>query len=235
MFLHGQTDYKEAAKTTIELLKRIGIKCDKSAVSQVHTECQNLAQLGFVGRIFPRLNSIKECADPGRLTSVIKGIPYDGSLRTISANEIPQMRIAIFRADKTSDVDPILHYLNMSYCCHAQGENSMPQPDAFEITQKAFEGNCDYLLDIAAPDEVFVWASMDAIRGVPKDSPQFILQVGYMRPPTRFFRDYSNTKFDFYSAMFVQDGVVSKQDCDAANFPYVGFGGIVAFKGQRPS
>jgi hypothetical protein len=233
MFLHGETDHKEAAKTTIELLKRIGVECDESAVSQIHTECQNLAQLGFVGRIFPKPESIEECADPARLMSVIQGKSYDGLLRTISANDIPQMRIAIFRADQSSDADPVIHYLNMSYCHHAQGENSIYQPEAFEITKKAFESRCGYLLDIAAPDEIFAWVAMDVICGVPKDSPQFILHEGYMRPPTRFFGNYGKTGFGFYVAMFVQDGILSKQECDAANFPDIGFGGIVAFKGRR--
>lgn len=235
MFMKGESDFEEAARTTIELLKRINVECDESAISQINAECHNLAKLGFVGRIFPKITSITEGANSTSLKTIISGDSclYNGSPRVISADEIPQMRIAIFRAQESSVADPVLHYLNMSYSSHAQGENSIPQPKAFEITQKAFEIKHNYLLDIATPDEIFVWVAMDVIRGIPKDSPQFIMHEGLMRPPTRFFGNYGKTHFDFYAAVFVQNGQISRQECDAANFPDVGFGGIVAFKGSK--
>lgn len=89
------------------------------------------------------------------------------------------------------------------------------------------------MLDIATPDEIFVWVAMDVIRGIAKDSPHFIMHEGLMRPPIRFIGNYGNTHYDIYVALFVQDGQITKQECDAANYPDVGFGGVVAFKGPR--
>lgn len=121
MFMKGESDYEEAARTTIELLKRINVECDKSAVSQINTECHNLAKLGFAGRIFPKLVSIAESADPTSLITIINegSCSHNDPPRVISANEVPQMRIAIYRAQESSVADPVLHYLNMSYSSHA--------------------------------------------------------------------------------------------------------------------
>jgi hypothetical protein len=234
MFLKGQPNYEEAVKTTIELLRRIGVKCFKSAVNKIYADCYELAQLGYIGRIFPKLASIEEGINPTRLSLVTNGGSYKESPRFITSSNVPQMRIALYRADRSDDVDPILHYLNMSFSHHAQGANSnYLQPEAFGITQKAFESTCDSLLDIATPDEVWVWMAMDVIRGISKDSSQFILHEGLMRPPTRFFGNYNKTGYDIYAAIGVEDGRIVKQDCDGANYPFVGYGGVVAFNGQR--
>ena len=222
---------KKLQKTTIELLKRFGIRYNESAISEITTECRDLAQLGFVGRIFPSIASIYEGTKLCKQMSIIKGNPPEPSYGTMW-NEIPKMGIAIFRADKSSCADPVLHYLNMGYTYSAYKKDRIPQPKAFEITRKAFESNCDFdfLLSIATLDYLSTWIAMDVIRGIPNDSSQFILHEGFMRYPTYLFREYDETSYDFYPAMCVRNGMPSEQEYDTKNFSNVGFGGVIAFK-----
>lgn len=222
-------DAEEAADVTVKLLARIGVECDRSARERILKECSILTTLGYDGRIYPKITSIPEGEDAKRLFAATRGNSHEIT-RVISDGGIPQMRIAFFRAEDTYEADPILHYLNLSFSRHAQGQNSsIYQPQAFEITKKAFSGS-KFSLDVATPDELLVWIEMDNIRHVPADSPKFILSQGFMRLPTRFYGNYNATSYDIHDAAGVEEGEMRKQACDTANWPFISYGGIVAFK-----
>jgi len=222
-------DAEEAADVTVKLLSRVGVGCDKSARERILKECSVLAAIGYGGRIYPKITSIPEGEDAGRLFTAARGNPHRIT-RVISDGGIPQMRIALFRAEDAYEADPVLHYLNLSFSRHAQGQNSsIYQPQAFEATKKYFDGN-KFSLDVAAPDELLVWIAMDNIRNIPADSPKFILSQGFMRLPARFYGNYNATSYDIHDAAGVEDGEMKKQACDTANWPFIGYGGIVAYK-----
>ncbi len=234
IFKKGVPLATEAAETTFEALERIGVTCDQSARKQIIEECTLLAEIGYDGRIYPKITSIPEGEnDPRRILEVAAGASHASS-RTISANEIPQMRIAFFRREDSSGVDPILHYLNLSFSRHAQGGNSsIYQPQAFNITKETFEksfGKNKWSLDLATPDEVLVWIIMDRVRGIPVESSNFILFNGLMRLPTRFYGNYNSTSFDIHDAISIENGEIGRQTCDAVNWPFIGYGGVVAFR-----
>jgi len=229
----GVPDARMWAESTVNLLAKFGTRCDTLAEQQIRDECESLSSIGYDGRIYPKITSMPEGKDVERVQLLTRGVQVEKS-RTISFGEIPQMRIAFYRAHDDSTVDPIVHYLNLSYAHHAQGINSsFYQPQAFEVTQKKFETSNDFLLDVSTPDEVFVWIAQDVCHGIPLDSPDFVMQEGLMRPPTRFFSNYGKTGFDFYAAMGVSKANIYRQECDGACFPFIGYGGVVAFKGDR--
>lgn len=230
IFKKGKPSASEAAKVTSKVLEQMGVVCDLSADEQIMRKCSLLADIGYDGRIYPKITSIPEGRDIDRVFRASRGLPHEPT-RVISAREIPQMQIAFFREDDSFEVDPILHYLNLSFSRHAQGRNSsIYQPKAFEVTKRTFEREGKWSLDLATPDEVLVWIMMDRIRGIPTESPEFILSEGLMRLPTRFYGNYASTSFDIHDLLGVVNGEMTKQACDAANWPFAGYGGVVAFK-----
>lgn len=227
LFQKGIPSAEEAADITIKTLRCLGLDCDDAAKKKILEECLLLTKIGFNGRIFPKIISLKVEIDPYVMFEAVAGKVHEIT-RVLSCDDLPQMRIAIFRSDDETQVDPILNYLNMSFAYHAQGQNSIYQPKAFEITKKAFEASHDFLLEIATPDELFVWVLMDKIRQIPVDSSSFILTDGYMRLPVRYYSNYNKTGYDFYDAACVYEGKVCKQTSDAANFPEFGLA-VVAY------
>jgi len=228
LFKKGMPCAEEAANITIKTLRCLGLDCDDAAKRKINEECLLLADTGFNGRIFPKIISLKVQVDSKIVFDAVKGKTHDIT-RVLSCDDLPQMRIAIFRSDDETQIDPVLNYLNMSFAHHAQGQNSIYQPNAFEVTKKAFESSNNFSLEIATPDELLIWILMDKIREITADSPSFILTNGFMRLPVRFYSNYNKTGYDFYDAVCVSEGNICRQTSDAANFPEFGLA-VVAYK-----
>lgn len=200
----GRPDVTEAVGVTIEAYKELGFTPDVDTATQSLTaNFTTLAGLGYDGRLYvepPKAVSFDQiigAADgkrakgvetsyryPNLWTPGTEGDSYTTEELNGTAPKTPEARLAVFNADKTTGVDPLLHFLNAPYDERYRNGAPQTQLKALEATSAEFATkHPEAVLRALGHRATVMNVLMDRIRGVKHKSADFILNQGYLRVP----------------------------------------------------
>ncbi len=203
-----QPNVAEAVCVTLEARKILGIPSDPDkdrATEELTGAYSQLLTLGYDGRLYvepPASVSFKRIVDaaegkrPADVAPVyrypnlwVPGTEKRG-IATKLLNRAPAVeaaRLAIFNADTTTGVDPLLHFLGMPYDNVHRDGASQTQLEALEAVKEEFgRRHPKAFLQALGHRAAAMLVFMDRIRGVEKVDPKsdkFVLNTGYMRLP----------------------------------------------------
>lgn len=203
----GTFNVSEEVGVSLQALGELGLNVfDKEAAKASITEdFMKLSELGLAGRpfILPAENipfdHIVAVSEGKRPTGVSEQWAYPnlwtpgtetGSFAEQELNRGPKnhsAKLAVFTSLDTH-VDPTLHYRGLPVDDYARRSWNQDAPSTQDqeaaADKKAFESkNPDFTLDITDHRTFAVLVLMDRIRGTNPNSPDFILNQGWMRVP----------------------------------------------------
>ena len=202
----GSPDVSEAVGVTIEASKLLGSTPDIDTATQALTDQYTaLADLGYDGRLYvepPAEVGFEDIVDavegkrPSSVSPVYRYAPLwtpGTEAESYKAKELDKSpldtvaRLAIFNADKTTNVDPILHFLNMQYDDMYRDGEPQTQLEALAATKEQFaQKHPQTLIQGLGHRAAAMLVLMDRIRGVEKVDPKsedFVLNTGFLRVP----------------------------------------------------
>lgn len=230
----GKPDVSEAVGVTIEAYRDLGFVPDvDQATESLTTNFTPLAELGYDGRLYVEppagisFNGLTTAADGRRAKGVDTLYHYPNlwtpgtEANSYTIDELygnpaiePQARLAVFNADRTTNVDPILHFLNMPYDDKYRDGASQTQLEALEALEQAFTGqHPEATMQALGHRATVMLVLMDRIRGVETINPKsadFVLNQGFVRIPNLGRKEVGGDSIvgnvDSYGSRLVLDG-----------------------------
>lgn len=203
----GRPDVAEAVGVTIEAYQNLGFTPNiDDATESLTTNFTQLTDFGYYGRLYvepPKgvgFDQIIGVADDKRAKGVDKLYRYpnlwtpgteDNSYTTEeldgSPSAKPEARLAIFNADETTGVDPLLHFLNTPFDDKYRDGAPQTQLEALEATSQEFAkanpNDPQAFVRALGHRAAVMLVLMDRIRGVKPRSADFVLNQGFLRIP----------------------------------------------------